>query len=90
MDLAKETRLTQQMISKLESGASRSTSAILPIARALKVSADWLWQGQESSEPPPLLFDNKVVQQTWLSLTDKQRQEVCEYILTIGKEHSAD
>lgn len=88
MDLAKETRLTQQMISKLESGASRSTSAILPIARALKVPADWLWQGQESSEP--LSFDNKAVQQTWLSLTDKQRQEVCEYILTIGKEHSVD
>ena len=57
MELAEQTQLTQQMISKLESGTSQSTSAIFAIAKSLGVSAHWLWLGKETSSSVPLFYD---------------------------------
>jgi transcriptional regulator with XRE-family HTH domain len=86
MELAEQTQLTQQMISKLESGSSQSTSAILAIAKALRVSAHWLWQGSKVPTAPPPFYDDEMLHQAWLALTDKQRNEICEYILDVSKD----
>lgn len=85
VDLADQTQLTQQMISKLESGTSQSTSAILAIAKALNVSAHWLWLGKENPISTPLFYSNETVHNAWQSLTDQQQGDVCEYILELSK-----
>ena len=85
VNLADQTQLTQQMISKLESGTSQSTSTILAIAKALNVSAHWLWLGKESPTSTPLFYSNETVHKAWQSLTDQQRNSVCEYILKLSK-----
>lgn len=89
-DLAEQTHLTQQMISKLESGTSQSTSAMLDIAKTLRVSVHWLWLGQDSSTLSPLFYSDEIVQEAWLSLTDEQRTYVCEYILEMRKLNAND
>jgi len=88
MELAEQTQLTQQMISKLESGASQSTSAIFAIAKALNVSAHWLWLGKETSTSSPLFYNDEIVNNAWKALTDQQRTNVCEYILEISKDQT--
>ena len=85
MELAEQTQLTQQMISKLESGTSQSTSAIFAIAKSLGVSAHWLWLGKETSSSVPLFYDDKTVNEAWQSLSDQQRTHVCEYIIELSK-----
>jgi len=85
MELAEQTQLTQQMISKLESGTSQSTSAIFAIAKSLEVSAHWLWLGKETSSSTPLFYDDKTVNEAWQSLSDQQRSHACEYIIELSK-----
>lgn len=87
VELADQTQLTQQMISKLESGTSQSTSAILAIAKALNVSAHWLWSGKEgSASASPLFYGDEIIHKAWQALSDQQRTEVCQYILEISKD----
>ena len=49
--LADASGMSQQMISKLESGGSPATSNIVAIAMALNVSAEWLDSGEKKLEP---------------------------------------
>lgn len=81
--LATETRLTQQMISKLESGQSRSTSAIFAIARALNVSAEWLWLGGDKAISQP--FDHDLAR-AWRNLSEEQRVEISGHIMSLSEE----
>ncbi len=83
--LALETRLTQQMISKLESGQSRSTSAIFAIAKALGVSAEWLWLGGEQTTNLPFEHDHDLAR-AWQNLSEEQRGEISCHIMTLGSE----
>lgn len=85
MELAEQTQLTQQMISKLEGGLSQSTSAIFAIAKSLNVSAYWLWLGKEAPSLAPLFYDNEIVTTAWQALSEQQRVHVCEYILEISQ-----
>ncbi|WP_461484164.1 helix-turn-helix domain-containing protein [Porticoccus sp.] len=81
--LATETRLTQQMISKLESGQSRSTSAIFAIARALGVCAEWLWLGGDKTISQP--FDHDLAH-AWQNLSEEQRAEISDHIMSLSTE----
>lgn len=88
MELAEQTQLTQQMISKLESGTSQSTSAILSIAKALGVSAYWLWLGDEEhlrKDSNTMLFHDHTVAEAWLLLSEEQQDKVRQYILQLGE-----
>ena len=85
MELAEQAQLTQQMISKLESGTSQSTSAIFAIAKSLNVSAYWLWLDKEVPSLEPLFYDNEIVTKAWQALSEQQRAHVCEYILEISQ-----
>lgn len=85
MELAEQAQLTQQMISKLESGTSQSTSAIFAIAKSLNVSAYWLWLDKEVPTLEPLFYDNEIVTKAWHALSEQQRAHVCEYILEISQ-----
>lgn len=82
-ELAQKTRLTQQMISKLESGQSRSTSAIFAIANALGVSAEWLWLGGEQSGTP--FNDAPTLAKAWRALTAEQRDEISRHIMNLSQ-----
>jgi len=87
-ELSEQTHLTQQMISKLESGRSQSTSAIFAIAKALHVSAYWLWLGADSNfhqGSNAAFFDDKSLSDAWLLLSDQQRDEICKYILRLSQ-----
>lgn len=85
MELAEQSHLTQQMISKLESGASQSTSAIFAIAESLGVSANWLWLGTDTLPNTPFEYDDKTVSDAWQALSDQQRSHACEYIIALSK-----
>lgn len=45
--LAEESGISQQMLSKLERGTAFGTTEIVPLARALRVSPQWLETGAE-------------------------------------------
>lgn len=45
--LAEESGISQQMLSKLERGVAFGTTEIVPLARALRVSPQWLETGDE-------------------------------------------
>ena len=81
--LATETCLTQQMISKLESGQSRSTSAIFSIARVLGVCAEWLWLGGDKTISQP--FDHDLAR-AWQNLSEEQRAEISDHIMSLSTE----
>lgn len=49
--LARRTGLSQQLISKLESGLIESTTEIFPLAKALLVDARWLATGEGGMRP---------------------------------------
>ena len=88
VELSEQTHLTQQMISKLESGRSQSTSAIFAIAKALGVSAYWL--GLETDEDfhqgsIAAFFDDRSISEAWLLLSDLQRYEICKHIFQLSK-----
>lgn len=87
--LAKETKLTQQMISKLESGQSRSTSAIFAIANALGVSAEWLWLGDDANPEVQMFKDTPLLLESWLRLSTEQRDEISRHIIELGCPPSA-
>ncbi|MCB1667614.1 MAG: helix-turn-helix transcriptional regulator [Porticoccaceae bacterium] len=78
--LASLAGLTQQMISKLEKGRSRSTSGIISIAQALQVSPEWLWLGSENNTPTaqcphhdcPFCSDKSLFA-NWNALTERQK-----------------
>ena len=87
--LAELAGLTQQMISKLENGRSRSTAGIISIAQALNVSPEWLWLGTEksiqcSSSQCPFSFD-QVLFTAWKSLTKHQQAEFKSQIIAASK-----
>lgn len=82
--LARETKLTQQMISKLESGQSRSTSAIFAIANALGVSAEWLWLGDEANPEVQMFKDAPLLLEAWLRLSMEQRDEISRQIIELS------
>ncbi len=87
-ELSEQTHLTQQMISKLESGRSQSTSAIFAIAKALHVSAYWLWLGADShchKGSHAAFFDDSSLSEAWLLLSNEQRDEICKYILRLSQ-----
>ncbi|WP_246221745.1 helix-turn-helix domain-containing protein [Marichromatium bheemlicum] len=55
-ELATRSGMSQQMISRLESGRAESTGDIVALAQALTVSAEWLLTGAEPArqvEPRP-------------------------------------
>ncbi|WP_461517113.1 helix-turn-helix domain-containing protein [Porticoccus sp.] len=89
-DLAQKTRLTQQMISKLESGQSRSTSAIFAIANALCVSAEWLWLGGENPQTIAFFDDTPSLAKAWRNLTETQRSNITRQIMSLGQNPSAE
>lgn len=45
--LAEEAGVSQQLISFIETGTTKNSGEIVPIARALGVTADWLYDGRE-------------------------------------------
>lgn len=51
-ELASSSGVSQQMISKLESGKSTETAGIVQLARALRVAPDWLADGTGAPEEP--------------------------------------
>lgn len=87
--LAARTKLTQQMISKLESGQSRSTSAIFSIAYALGVSAEWLWLGEENEHASPFGDNNANLAKAWENLSKKQQDEISRHIMNLSEQASA-
>ena len=84
-DLAQKTKLTQQMISKLESGQSRSTSAIFAIANALCVSAEWLWLGGEDCQAETFFEDSPALTEAWRKLTKEQRSSITHHIMSLSQ-----
>lgn len=50
--LAEKSGLSQQMISKLESGRSNETAGIVALALACGVRPEWLFNGNGSMRPP--------------------------------------
>jgi transcriptional regulator with XRE-family HTH domain len=87
-ELSVQAHLTQQMISKLESGRSQSTSAIFAIGEALGVSAYWLWLGENDNSHQgsnTAFFDDKSLSEAWLLLSDQQRDEICKHIFKLSK-----
>lgn len=89
-DLAQKTRLTQQMISKLESGQSRSTSAIFAIANALCVSAEWLWLGGDNHQPATIFDHSPALVKAWRNLTEEQRNHITNQIMHLGHDFSIE
>ena len=91
LQLAREANLTQQMISKLESGNSQSTSAIFSIAKTLGVSAHWLWLGTENPNlgSTPFIYDDKILAAAWDTLSDQQRAEICNHIMQLSERNSS-
>ena len=89
-DLADKTRLTQQMISKLERGESRSTSAIFAIAHALNVSAEWLWLGDGCEQPEPFLNHDPSLARAWRTLSEDQRSEISRHILSLSEKPTTE
>lgn len=54
--LAERAKVSQQTVSKIESGRARSTKELVKIARALGVTADYLY-GAESEEFVSEIYD---------------------------------
>lgn len=87
-ELSMQTHLTQQMISKLESGRSQSTSAIFAIGKALSVSVYWLWLGGGDNShrgSNTAFFDDRSLSEAWLLLSDQQRNKICKHIFQLSK-----
>lgn len=77
-ELASRSMVSQQTISKLESGRARSTTELVKIARALNVTADYLY-GAESEEFVGEIYD------LIMSLPPDRREDVLVMLRTLAK-----
>lgn len=79
MDLAKKIGVSQGTIAHIESGRNQSTKYIVDLAKALKVSAEWLSEGKGK------LMDDwpfpNVSQSDYLALSDSTKQEIEQFVL---------
>lgn len=79
-ELAKASGVKQQMISKLESGKSQTTSDIVALATALDVSPLWLASGKEEKTHPKKeahsTYEERMLMAKLNSLPKKLRQQL--------------
>jgi transcriptional regulator with XRE-family HTH domain len=83
--LAEAAGMRQQSLSALESGKSASTTKMLALAEALRVSVPWLERGETSFSIPaghvPEATDAKA---TRLAIAEENRHSLDEWLLTQG------
>jgi len=83
--LAKASGVTQQMISKLETGQSAETTGIVSLARALGKSPDWLESGIGQEDAPQL--PNMV--QFAVAITHASPRQIQQILDILGLNHQA-
>lgn len=77
--LAKLAGLSQTTISDIERGRNEGSRDILTLAKALKVSAEWLTTGITSGEHKPV-SDSDEMLSNWAYLLPAQKQNILEQI----------
>lgn len=79
-DLARKAGVSQSTIGNLEAGIRKRPRDLLPIARALHVSPDWLATGagamSESIAPPAEWPFELLTREQWMALSERQRGAV--------------
>jgi hypothetical protein len=66
--------LTYQVIQQIYSGESQGTKYIVPLARALGCTAEWLWDGAGPHGPlPPETMD---IIERIMTASDKERRKI--------------
>lgn len=72
--LAEESGISQQMLSKLERGVASGTTEIVPLAAALKVSPKWLETGEGPMQGNDLAADERALVEEYRGLDPEKRQ----------------